>query len=313
MNALASRTSRHFADPHSIHKPHSRRRGALLLEVILSLSILFMGMAVIGIQLRTAIVAGYDNERRTQAQMLAEAKLAQLDSGAINLQRDMSSDGLLEGDFGLSFPGYFFRFNIEPHDELEDMFQVTTQILFGPTEDDLDPGDIEDAEVLLTLHSLRPTPPTLNMQRDFGVNDEQMDELAASLPPDLDPADLSPAAFAEMDLETLLELLPQFMEIFGQGFGFSAAQVKQAFDMGLLDPANLPTGPDALLNGAGSPGGKRDGGTGRPEFGGASDGGAGGKGRPRGEGTDSGGKRPRPRDDRKDPDKRPRPRGGGRP
>lgn len=299
MNAAANGNSHQFAEPHATHKPYSIRRGALLLEVILSLSILFMGMAVIGIQLRTAVVAGYDNERRTQAQMLAEAKLAQLDSGAINLQRDMSSDGLLEGDFGLSFPGYFFRFSIEPHDTLEDMFQVTTQILFGPPEDDLDPGDIEDAEVLLTLHSLRPTPPTLNMQRDFGINDEQMDELAASLPPDMDPADLSPAAFAEMDLETLLELMPQFMEIFGQGFGFSAAQVQQAFDLGLLDPTNLPTGADALLNGAGTPAGKRDGGIGRPELGGASDGAAGGRGRPRG--------------DRKDPDDRPRPRGGGRP
>lgn len=299
MNAPANGNSCQFAEPQATHKPHSIRRGALLLEVILSLSILFMGMAVIGIQLRTAVVAGYDNERRTQAQMLAEAKLAQLDSGAINLQRDMSSDGLLEGDFGLSFPGYFFRFNIEPHDDLEDMFQVTTQILFGPPEDDLDPGDIEDAEVLLTLHSLRPTPPTLNMQRDFGVNDEQMDELAASLPPDMDPADLSPAAFAEMDLETLLELMPQFMEIFGQGFGFSAAQVQQAFDLGLLDPTNLPTGADAFLNGAGSPAGKGNGGIGRPELGGASDGAAGGRGRPRG--------------DRKDPDDRPRPRGRGRP
>ena len=296
MKALANRTSRHFAASQATHQPHSSRRGALLLEVILSLSILFMGMAVIGIQLRTAVMAGYDNERRTQAQMLAEAKLAQLDSGAINLQRDMSSDGLLEGDFGLSFPGYFFRFSIEPHDNLVDMFQVTTQILFGPTEDDLDPGDIEDAEVLLTLHSLRPTPPTLNMQRDFGVNDEAMDELAASLPPDMDPADLSPAAFAEMDLETLLELMPQFMEIFGQGFGFSAAQVQQAFDMGLLDPTNLPTGADALLNEAGTPAGKRQEGGGRPEFGGAGDGGRG-----------------RPRDDRKDPDNPSRPRPRGRP
>lgn len=304
MNALANRTSRYFAEPHATHQPPSSRRGALLLEVILSLSILFMGMAVIGIQLRTAVMAGYDNERRTQAQMLAEAKLAQLDSGAINLQRDMSSDGLLEGDFGLSFPGYFFRFSIEPHDNLVDMFQVTTQILFGRTEDDLDPGDIEDAEVLLTLHSLRPTPPTLNMQRDFGVNDEAMDELAASLPPDMDPADLSPAAFAEMDLETLLELMPQFMEIFGQGFGFSAAQVQQAFDMGLLDPTNLPTGADALLNEAGTPAEKREEGRGRPEFGGAGDG---GRGRPREGRKDRDDRDSNPQDDS------PRPRGRGSP
>ncbi len=283
----------------AIRNPQSggvwRRRSALLLEVILALTILFMGMAVIGIQLRTATATGYENERMTQALMLAEAKLGQLDIGSINLQRDMSGDGIIEGDFGRSFPGYFFRFTIEPHDDLEDMFEVTTQILYGPPEDDLEPGDIEDAQVVLTLFSFRPTPPTLNLQRDFGVNDEQMEELAASLPPDLDPADLSPAAFAEMDLETLLELMPQFLEIFGRGFGFSAEQIQQAIDLGLLDPTSLPTGAESFDAGQlQSPrgGGNRTG--------------------PRGTGGEFGGERPRPRGEKQDPeDRQPRPRGGG--
>ncbi|MCH8854257.1 MAG: hypothetical protein IID41_16635 [Planctomycetes bacterium] len=222
------------------------RRGALLLEVILAMTILFMGMSIIGIQLQTSIKIGYDNERRTQALMLAEGKLAQLDSGAINLEREMGADGVMEGDFGKSFPGYFFRFTMEPHDDLEDIFEVTTEILYGPPEDDLEPGDIEDADTVMVLHSFRATPPTLNLQRDFGVSDEQIEELTASLPPDLDPLDFSPAAFAEMDLATLMELMPQLLEIFGQGFGFSSAQIQQAMDMGLLDPSNLPTGPESF-------------------------------------------------------------------
>ncbi len=293
-------------NPQSTVRNLQRRRGALLLEVILALTILFMGMSLIGIQLQTSIKISYDNERRTQALLLAEAKLAQLDSGAINLAREMGADGVMEGDFGKSFPGYFFRFTMEEHEDLEDVFEVTTEILYGPPEDDLEPGDIEDAHVVMVLYSFRPTPPTLNMQRDFGVSDEQIEELAASLPPDLDPLDFSPAAFAEMDLETLLELMPQLLEIFGQGFGFSSAQIQQAMDMGLLDPSNLPTGPESFdatqFQGGQQPGRKR------PDRGQTLEG--------------SGGERPRPRGgERKEPagrgsgrdGERLRPRGGGKP
>ncbi|MCH8912641.1 MAG: hypothetical protein IIA33_03625 [Planctomycetes bacterium] len=171
---------------------------------------------------------------------------------------------------------------------------------------DTEPGDIEDAHVVMVLYSFRPTPPTLNLQRDFGVSDEQIEELAASLPPDLDPLDFSPAAFAEMDLETLLELMPLLLEIFGQGFGFSSEQIQQAMDMGLLDPSKLPTGPESFdptqFQSGQQPRRKR------PDEGDTLEG--------------TGGARPRPRGgERKDPagggsgrdGDRPRPRGGGKP
>ncbi len=297
-------------NPQSTIRNSRRRRGALLLEVILALTILFMGMSLIGIQLQTSIKIGYDNERRTQALLLAEAKLAQLDSGAINLQREMGADGVMEGDFGRSFPGFFFRFTMVEHDDLEDIFEVTTEILYGPPEDDLEPGDIEDAKAVLVLYSFRATPPTLNLQRDFGVSDEQIEELAASLPPDLDPLDFSPAAFAEMDLATLMELMPQLLEIFGQGFGFSSAQIQQAMDMGLLDPSNLPTGPESFnpsqFQGGQQP--RRN----RPDEGDTLGGSSGARPRPRGgerkDPTGRGGGRDGERDG-----ERPRPRGGGRP
>lgn len=220
------------------------KRGAMLLEVILAMTILFMGMAVIGTQLQSAIGIAYENERATQALMLAEAKLAQLDSGAINLQRELGADGIIEGDFGRSFPGYFYRFTFEPLDEMENMYSVRTEILYGPPQSDREPGEIRAAATMVTLHTLRPTPPTLNLQRDFGFTQEQMDEMAASLPPEMDPTELSPAAFAEMDMETLLALLPQLLEMFGQG-AFSSEQMQQAIDSGLLDMDSLPTGADA--------------------------------------------------------------------
>ncbi len=99
-----------------------------------------------------------------------------------------------------------------------------------------------------------------------------------------------------------MELMPQLLEIFGQGFGFSSEQIQQAVNMGLLDPSKLPTGPESFdpsqLQGGQKPGRKKPDGA---------------------EGI--GGERPRPRGgDRKDPGgrgdgrdgKRPRPRGGGK-
>ncbi len=296
-------------NPQSAIRNLHRRRGALLLEVILALTILFMGMSLIGIQLQTSIKIGYDNERRTQALLLAEAKLAQLDSGAINLEREMGADGVMEGDFGKSFPGYFFRFTMEEHDDLEDVFEVSTEILYGAPEEDLEPGDIEDAVAVLVLYSFRATPPTLNLQRDFGVSDEQIEELAASLPPDLDPLDLSPAAFAEMDLATLMELMPQFLEIFGQGFGFSSAQIQQAMDMGLLDPSNLPTGPESF-NPTQFQSGQQPRRT-RPDGGENLDSSSGQRPRPRGGGRQNPDGRGGRRDGERDGE-RPRPRGGGK-
>ncbi len=303
--ATLHRRSSEFRNPQSAIRNLHRRRGALLLEIILARTILFMGMSLIGIQLQTSIKIGYDNERRTQALLLAEAKLAQLDSGAINLEREMGADGVMEGDFGRSFPGYFFRFTMEEHKDLEDIFEVTTEILYGPPEEDLEPGDIEDAEVVMVLYSFRATPPTLNLQRDFRVTDDQFEEFAALLPPDLDPLDLSPNELGRMDLETLMELMPQLLEIFGAGYGFSSAQIQQAKDLGLLDPSNLPTAPesfDPTQSQSGQQPRRK-----RPDGGDTLEG--------------SGGERPRPRGgERKDPagrgggrdGERPRPRGGGR-
>lgn len=217
----------------------------MLLEVILALTIMFASMGVIGIQIKSGLTAAHDSNRLTQAIMLAEAKLAQLDSGAVRIDREM------EGDFGITFPGFFWRFDIQPHDDFDEVFLLTVEILWGTPEDDLEPGNIADADVVTTFYTWRPSPPTLNLQRDFGFSDEQMEEVMAALPPDvIDPTEISPTMFADLDLETMAELLPLLIQQFGAGFGFSEAQIMQAIESGLLDPSNLPTGAiDSRLQG----------------------------------------------------------------
>lgn len=258
MNLPKDRTTAIPSTRQPLPARRSRRRAAMLLEIILAVGALLFGMAVIGIQIKTAVEAAYDNEHQTQATYLAEAKLAQLDSGVLFLETGRRIEQEVEGDFGKTFPGYFWRFTFLPHEELIDMFHVQLDILYGQPESDLEPGDIEDAAVVKTLYTMRPTPPTLNLQRDFGVTDERLAEISETLPPEiLDPTEISPLMFAEMDLETLLELMPTLMEIFGAGFGFSESQIQQAIDMGLLE--NLPTGGGNPLDEAGGGGGQSGG------------------------------------------------------
>lgn len=223
----------------------------MLLEVVLALGILLMSMVALGGQFYTAVQTADRSERLTQANMLAEAKLAQLDIGAIPIE--VESDG----DFGKLFPGYFWRITIEPHEDLPDLFLVLVEILYAPAPDPEQLPDIDDAELLVELRTFRPTPATIDMRRDFGMSEEQLADLTDTLPPELaDPTNISPAVFRELDQETLLLILPQLMGVFGQGFGFSKDQIQQAIDQGLLDPSNL-TGSSGGAVPQGSDGGNR--------------------------------------------------------
>lgn len=237
-------------------RTRQRRRAAMLLEIVLALTLLFISMAIIGIQINTSVNLGYRSERKTQALMLAEAKLAQLDTGVITLDRE------IDGDFGKSFPGYFWRFYFEEDEDVENLWDVKLEILYGPYESDLEPGDIDDATVITTLHTMRPTPATLNLQRDFGLTEEKLAEISEDLPIGIiDPTDINPAMFAEMEIEDLMDIMPMLIETFGLGFGFSQSQIESAINMGLIDPSNLPTGASDALKDFG--GGRGGGGAGR--------------------------------------------------
>jgi hypothetical protein len=278
----------------------------MLLEVVLALTILVAALAAIGVQINSGISVGYENDRLTQALMLAEAKLGQLDTGTLVVENSYDA-------FGATFPGYFWRFDFTPHEDVPGMFLVRLEILYSFPDEILEPGDateadLEKAEILATIHTIRPTPPTLDLQRDFGMTDEQMDEIAAKLPPEIaDPTNISPAALANMDVQTLLDLMeaaPELMGLLGAGFGFTQEQLdallKEGFDPTKI-PDELPSGMTG--EGAGRGGGGKGGATpqsGSPQRGagqpggGQPGGGARGDGLPMGGGPPRAGSKPRP-------------------
>lgn len=177
-------------------------RAAMLLEVVLAIGILAGGLALIGGQINGSYVTNHESGVLTDAIFLAEAKMAEIDSGLITFEEEA------EGDFGAGFPGFGWRILIEPMD-IQDLFQIEVQILrgeklFGETEYTYD----EESEVIHRVHTLRAKPATLDLARDFGISDKQIVELSDSIPIDgVDLTNLDPSAIAQLDVDQLLELV----------------------------------------------------------------------------------------------------------
>jgi len=151
-------------------------RGVVLLEVVLSMGILFLGMAVIGLQVHTGLDIARNVEFTLRANMLVDTLLAELDAGAV---RPDTNDDRIEGDFGIRAPGYAWRIGIEPTDT-ENLLMLTIQISYNAEDakeqmDDPEKEiEFDETQVLRTVYRLYPTPAQVNLERDFGITQEDL-------------------------------------------------------------------------------------------------------------------------------------------
>lgn len=157
------------------------RRGAVLLEVILALGLLVAGMAMVGFQVNTALSMARAADLRTRAMMLVDAKMAELDAGVL-LPTWIGDE--LKGYFGIEYPGYSWRMRIKPA-EIQNLYLVTLEIGFNESrvQEQIDNPEtqieIDDpgTHILRTVYRLVPKPADVNLQRDFGYTQEELDEL----------------------------------------------------------------------------------------------------------------------------------------
>ena len=189
------------------------KRGFMLMEVVVAVGILVVGMAFIGMQIQNSSRSIRRAERSMRALLLAESKFTEFDAGLIIPEEE------IEEEFGPLFPDYAWRLRIEPHTDTPDLNQVTLEILHQVRESVDEEFDFDEADVVHRLYTLRATPMNLDLTRDFGMDEEQADELAEQLSTvtdaGIDPRDLDPALFAMLDLEELLEVAPPLLEAFG--------------------------------------------------------------------------------------------------
>lgn len=184
------------------------------MEVVVAVGILVVGLAFVGMQIQNASRAGRRAERAMRALLLAESTFTELDAGLIIPDGEET-----EREYGPLFPDYGWRLRIEPHPNMPDLNQVTLDVLHQPRQDVKEEFDFDEADVVHRLYTLRVTPTNIDLTRDFGMTEEQADELSEKLSGategGIDPRNLSPALFANLDLEELLEVAPALLEAFG--------------------------------------------------------------------------------------------------
>jgi hypothetical protein len=183
------------------------------MEVLVALGVLILGLSVLGSQIHTGRQASQLMERDYTALLLAESKIAELDTGLV------VPDDIVEGDWGELFPRFGWRMTMEPSG-VPLLTAIRLQILYDGRRWNVDEEmDYDNAEVLQTVHLLRATPARIDLTRDFGMKAEDAENLAEQLSgvgqEGLNPYDLDPALFRDLTLEELIEVLPALLQAFG--------------------------------------------------------------------------------------------------
>ncbi len=203
------------------------RRGYMLLETVVAAGMLVVALSIIGAQFHDSQMAIRRMERRVRALTLAEQQLAFLDLGLIELE---SIDEVEEGDFGPRFPDWGWRMRTEPT-SVEGMFRLTVEVLHHFREGDYteDSFEHDDAETVHQVYAFRAKPQTLDLAADFGLSDDEYEEIAAKLAsagiPGLDAATFDPSVLAKLDSEDLLKALPVVLSALGLDLGALEAMI----------------------------------------------------------------------------------------
>jgi hypothetical protein len=154
--------------------------------VLVSLGLLIFGLAVVGLQVSQGLEAARRADQGTKAVMLADTKLAELMAGVIKPE---NNNDQIKGDFGLLYPGYSWRFKFQPTD-MKDFLMVTLDIGYSATQSAAQMQspdqelDLEEqgVHIVETVYRLLPIPADVNLERDFGFTQEELqkaqDELA---------------------------------------------------------------------------------------------------------------------------------------
>ena len=241
MNPRLSRTPTRPANRHA-------RPAAVLLEVVLALALLMIAMGVIGFTFRNGQYFIERSERLTRAMLMTEKLIVEMDSGLLAMdEREVT--GTFETD-GISetMPGLSFEILSEPSPSIVGLLNIEINIFLGSPEDE------DSRQLVLQTHVVRPLPQGLDFERDFGLDQEQIEQLTEAIPGGaalFDPNNFDPRSLASLPIDQLVEILPSLLQAFGGQLG--QGQIDQFLNAvesgdlsGLQNGGNIPG-----LNGGG--------------------------------------------------------------
>ncbi len=246
-SSLSSGSSYRCRKYGTLRQRRKRSSAYILLETVIAVGVLVVGLGVVGAQIQGASNGVRKMERLTQAMMLAEMKLAELDLGLVELK---SFDEIEESDFGPRYPDWGWVL-ITEETGIDQMYSLTLEVLYAKHEDDYKEDSFEHdiADVVYTLHAMRSGPRPLDLGTDFGLDEERFDEVSAQLDDlgidGLDAASLDPSILAKLDIEDFLEVLPILADAMGIDVSDMLAGLPPEFRSlfeGLTDDNNAPSG-----------------------------------------------------------------------
>jgi hypothetical protein len=194
-----------------------------LLETVIATGLLVLGLAVIGAQVQDADTTIRRMQLHLEAMRLAEATLAELDLGLVELD---SIDEEQEEEYGSRYPDFGWRLTTE-ETAIDQMYLLRLEVLYLPQETQ-DYGDYREgnfdfdaAETLLTIYAMRPNPEPVDLAVAFGLNFEEMEESEAEEPLTdqcecLNGLQLDMACWVDLPLEELTKCFLALSEYFGR-------------------------------------------------------------------------------------------------
>jgi hypothetical protein len=161
------------------------------------------------------------------------------------------------------FPAYAWRLRIEPT-QTPELNAITIEILNLPARKMTEEFDFERAKVLQTIYTFRATPRTVDLQKDFGLDDDGAAKLSASVPGgNFNPNDVDPHIFATMSVPELMQILPGLLEAFGisldQVKGQLPEELRTALEQLQQNPESQPSDGGGSSAGGATTGGSRGG------------------------------------------------------
>lgn len=208
-----------------ITRSRKRRPAVLLLEIIIAMTIMIAVMAFVGNQMVTGIRMTSFANQQTRVSSLADRVLTLLELDMESVER-LFQETEADGDFGDQYPGYFWRATLEPT-ELDGLGQISIAILYQ--QDPALQDDAESASVVRELHLLKANPGRIDLEADFGFNEEQVAQfeevlaLADASPNELNMQELI-TALTSLPPEELLALVTQMMPLLQQMMGAAGGQ-----------------------------------------------------------------------------------------
>ncbi len=185
------------------------RRGAALLEVVIALSILLVAMSAIGVVFRTGLFHVEHAERMNQATLMTDRLLTAVDLGML-APGDREQTGVFSGE---TISGMSWSIEAQPIEAMPGLYHVRVSIFMGDPE-----GSDKERQHLLTTYVLRAEPRNVNLETDFGIPAEQLEMITDAIPGGsalFDPTSFNPRSIAQLDLDTLREMLPMILQALG--------------------------------------------------------------------------------------------------